>query len=393
MDHSAMNHTAMDHTEMSEDMTGMGDTDGHMDGHMDHVAMFRRRFWVSLILTVPTVIFSTGLQGILHLSGPRFPGSEWIPAVFGLAIFIYGGRTFLKDGWWELRHRQPGMMLLISLAIIVAFGYSAAVTLGLHGMDFWWELATLITIMLLGHWIEMAAVMSAGDALGELATLIPDVADVEHGDHVMSMPVSQIAVGDHVLVRPGGSIPVDGVVFEGESDVNESLLTGESAAVAKTVGSPVVGGSVNGSGSLTIEVTKVGDDTALAGVMKLVAEAQESKSGAQLLADRAAGWLFYVSVGAAVLTAVAWVLIKPSDPNFILERVVTVLVIACPHALGLAIPLVAQISTAIGARRGIRVRSPAAREDLCRPVRQDRHADTGTPGCRDAFHHRRHHRR
>ena len=325
--------------------------------------MFRRRFWVSLILTVPTLVFSTGLQGILHLDGPRFAGSEWIPAVFGLAIFIYGGRTFLVDGWWELRHRQPGMMLLISLAIVVAFVYSAAVTVGLRGMDFWWELATLITIMLLGHWIEMAAVMRAGDALGELASLIPDVADVVHGDHVMSMPVAQVAVGESVLVRPGGSVPVDGEVTEGESEVNESLLTGESAPVAKVVSSQVVAGSVNGSGALTIRVTRTGDATAIAGVMKLVAEAQASKSGAQLLADRAAGWLFYVAVGAAVITAVVWLLIMPNDPNFVLERVVTVLVIACPHALGLAIPLVAQISTSLGARRGILVRSRAALED------------------------------
>jgi Cu2+-exporting ATPase len=325
--------------------------------------MFRRRFWVSLILTVPALIFSTGLQDILHLTGPRFPGSPWIPAAFGLAIFVYGGRTFLVDGWWELRHRKPGMMLLISLAIVVAFGYSAAVTLGVHGMDFWWELATLITIMLLGHWIEMAAVMRAGDALGELATLIPDVADVLHGDHVMSMPVSMIAVGESVLVRPGGSIPVDGEVIDGDSDVNESLLTGESAAVSKSVGSPVVAGSVNGSGALTIRVTRVGDDTALAGVMKLVADAQASKSGAQILADRAAGWLFYIAVGAAIITGGVWYLITPSDPNFVLERVVTVLIIACPHALGLAIPLVAQISTSLGARRGILVRSRAALED------------------------------
>ncbi|MDQ1547730.1 MAG: P-type Cu2+ transporter [Actinomycetota bacterium] len=362
MDHSQMDHGGS--TGSATDASSVPElVEGHEHGHMDHVAMFRRRFWVSLILTIPTLVFSTGLQDILNLSGPRFPGSEWIPAVFGLAIFVYGGRTFLIDGWWELRHRQPGMMLLISLAIVVAFAYSAAVTLGLHGMDFWWELATLITIMLLGHWIEMAAVMSAGDALGELATLIPDVADVVHGDHTMSMPVSRIAVDDVVLVRPGGSVPVDGEVTDGDSDVNESLLTGESAAVAKSVGSEVVAGSVNGSGALTIRVTRVGDDTALAGVMKLVAEAQASKSGAQLLADRAAGWLFYIAVGAAIITGGVWYLIMPGDPNFVLERVVTVLVIACPHALGLAIPLVAQISTSLGARHGILVRSRAALED------------------------------
>ncbi|HEY1529640.1 MAG TPA: copper-translocating P-type ATPase [Galbitalea sp.] len=351
----------MDHEHHDSPSTSSG-TDDH-GGHMDHVGMFRRRFWVSLILTVPTLIFSTGLQDILHLSGPRFPGSIWIPAVFGLAIFVYGGRTFLIEGWAELRQRKPGMMLLISLAIVVAFGYSAAVTLGLHGMDFWWELATLITIMLLGHWIEMAAVMSAGNALGELADLIPDVADVVSGDHTMSMPVSMLAVDDVVLVRPGASVPVDGEVIEGDSDVNESLLTGESAAVSKTVGSGVVAGSINGSGALTVRVTRVGDDTALAGVMRLVAEAQASKSGAQVLADRAAGWLFYVAVIAAAITAVVWFLIRPTDPGFVLERVVTVLVIACPHALGLAIPLVAQISTSLGARRGILVRSRAALED------------------------------
>jgi len=345
---------------------GHGDSTGgagHGHDHMDHAGQFRRKFWVSLALTVPTMVFSSGLQGILHLSGPQFPGSQFIPAAFGLAIFIYGGWVFLQGAVSELRSRQPGMMTLISLAILVAFGYSIAVTFGLHGMDFWWELATLITIMLLGHWIEMSAVMRAGDALGELASLIPDEADVVHGDHIMTMPVGHLSVGDLVLVRPGANVPVDGEVTEGESDVNESLLTGESAAVAKGIGASVVAGSLNGSGALTVRVTRTGDDTALAGVMKLVAEAQASKSRAQVLADRAAGWLFYVSVAAAIITAVVWSLISPNDPNFVLERVVTVLVIACPHALGLAIPLVAQISTSLGARSGILVRSRAALED------------------------------
>jgi Cu2+-exporting ATPase len=345
---------------MDHDMHDMHD----MHDHSAHdPAQFRRKFWLSLALTIPTLVFSTGLQGILGLSGPRFPGSEFIPAVFGLVIFVYGGRVFLAGALSEVRSRQPGMMTLISLAILVAFGYSAAVTLGLDGMDFWWELATLITIMLLGHWIEMSAIMGAQNALGELAKLIPDEADVVHGDHVMQVPVSGLAVGDTVLVRPGASVPIDGEVVDGVSDVNESLLTGESATVAKSVGASVVGGSINGSGSLTIRVTRVGSDTALAGVMKLVADAQASKSGAQVLADRAAAWLFYVSVAAAIVTAVVWVLIKPTDPTFVLERVVTVLIIACPHALGLAIPLVAQISTAIGARRGLLIRSRAALED------------------------------
>ena len=333
------------------------------DMHSMHHANFQRLFWICLILTVPTLVFSTGLQDILSLSGPRFPGSQWIPAAFGTAIFLLGGRVFLGGAWGELRARKPGMMTLISLAILVAFGYSLAVTVGLHGMDFWWELATLITIMLLGHWIEMKAVMGASDALGELAKLLPDDAEVVHGDHTMTMPVSSLSIGDLVLVRPGAAIPADGVVVDGGSEVDESLLTGESTPVEKAVGASVVAGSVNGgAGALTAQVTKLGDDTALAGVMKLVAEAQASKSGVQLLADRAAGWLFYLAIGVAAITLVVWLLLRPDDPSFVLERVVTVLVIACPHALGLAIPLVAQLTTAIGARRGILVRSRAALE-------------------------------
>jgi Cu2+-exporting ATPase len=339
---------------------------GH-DMHAMHHGNFRRLFWINLVLTVPTLVFSTGLQSILGLSGPRFEGSQWIPAAFGTAIFLIGGRVFLTGAWSELRAKQPGMMTLISLAILVAFGYSLAVTFGLVGMDFWWELATLITIMLLGHWIEMAAVMGASDALGELAKLLPDEAEVVHGEHTMTMPVSSLSVGDLVMVRPGAAVPADGEVVDGASQVDESLLTGESAPVSKAPGASVVAGSVNSggdgeTGSLTIKVTKLGDDTALAGVMKLVAEAQASKSGAQLLADRAAGWLFYLAIAAAAITLVVWVLLRPDDPAFVLERVVTVLVIACPHALGLAIPLVAQLTTAIGARRGILVRSRAALE-------------------------------
>ena len=336
-------------------------------GHGDHShhdpAQFKRKFWLSLVLTIPTLVFSHGLQDILGLDGPRFPFSEYIPAVFGLVIFFYGGLVFLKGGIQEIRAKQPGMMLLISLAIVVAFGYSAAVTLGFPGMDFWWELATLITIMLLGHWIEMSAIMGAQNALGELAKLIPDEADMLHGDHEMRVDVASLTVGDVVLVRPGAAVPVDGEVVDGESDVNEALLTGESTTVGKKMGDAVIAGSLNGSGSLTVRVTKVGADTAIAGVMKLVADAQASKSGAQVLADRAAALLFYVALGAAVLTLIAWALISPDDPAFVIERVVTVLIIACPHALGLAIPLVAQLSTAIGAKNGLLIRSRAALED------------------------------
>lgn len=336
-------------------------------GHSHHdPAQFRRKFWLSLILTIPTLVFSHGLQDILGLGGPRFPGSQYIPAVFGLVIFVYGGWVFIAGAVAELRMRQPGMMTLISLAIVVALGYSAAVTLGLPGMDFWWELATLITIMLLGHWIEMSAIMGAQDALGELAKLIPDEADLVHGNHVMTVAVSSLALGDHVIVRPGARVPVDGVVVDGESEVDEALLTGESTAVEKAEGASVVAGSINGSGSLTVRVDKVGDDTALAGVMRMVAEAQASKSGVQVLADRAAAWLFYIAIAAALVTLVVWLLLRPDEPSFVLERVVTVLIIACPHALGLAIPLVAQISTAIGAKNGLLVRNRRALEEARR---------------------------
>jgi len=352
-DHAAHDHAAHDHAEH--------DHGGH--DHSHHHANFRLLFWISLGLTIPTLVFSTGLQEILGLPGPRFPGSEYVSAAFGTAVFAIGGRVFLTGAFGELRARAPGMMTLIALALLVAFGYSLAVLLGFPGMDFWWELATLVTIMLLGHWIEMRAISGARDALGELAKLLPDEAEMLHGDHVMTVPLGDLSVGDRVLVRPGARVPVDGNVVDGESELDESLLTGESAPVAATVGSSVVAGSVNGAGSLTVEVTRLGDDTALAGIARLVAEAQASRSGAQLLADRAAALLFYVALGAAAITLLVWLLISPDDPAFVVERVVTVLVIACPHALGLAIPLVAALTTSIGARRGILVRDRAALED------------------------------
>ena len=361
-DHAHHDHAHHDHGASTGSATGHDHHAGHDHSHHDP-AQFRRKFWLSLVLTVPTLVFSHGLQDILGLDGPRFPGSEFIPAAFAIAIFFYGGLVFIRGGIQELRAKQPGMMTLISLAIVVALVYSVAVLLGFPGMDFWWELATLITIMLLGHWVEMSAIMGAQNALGELAKLIPDEADLMHGDHVMSVPVASLGVGDTVLVRPGSAVPVDGEVTVGASDVNESLLTGESNAVAKSVGDGVIAGSINGSGALTVRVTKTGDDTAIAGVMKLVADAQASKSGAQVLADRAAALLFYVAVAAAVITLVVWALVTPDDPAFVIERVVTVLIIACPHALGLAIPLVAQLSTAIGAKNGLLVRSRAALED------------------------------
>ncbi|TDQ03442.1 MULTISPECIES: copper-translocating P-type ATPase [unclassified Leifsonia] len=363
-------HAAHDHSGHAEHDHAAHDHSGHdHSGHAGHdPAIFKRKFWLTLVFTIPTLVFSQGLQEILGLDGPRFPGSQYIPAVFGVIIFFYGGLVFLRGAVDELRAKQPGMMTLISLAIVVAFGYSVAVTLGLPGMDFWWELATLILIMLLGHWIEMSAVMGAQDALGELAKLLPDTAERVSDIHAepVSVPVSELRVGELVRVRPGAAVPADGEIVDGRSDLDESLLTGESKPVTRGPGEQVVAGSISGSGSLVVRVGRTGGDTALAGIMKLVADAQASKSGTQVLADRAAAWLFYVALAVATVTLIVWTLLRPGDPAFILERVVTVLIIACPHALGLAIPLVAQISTAIGARNGLLIRDRHAMEDARR---------------------------
>jgi len=361
---STTEHAHTQHENHQHTAPGAGDTPDAHSQHAGHDPQaFKRKFWLSLWLTIPTVVFSMGLQDILGLPGPRFPYSDYIPAVFGLVVFIYGGQVFVRGAVTELRDKRPGMMTLVALAIVVAFGYSLAVTLGFPGMDFWWELSSLITIMLLGHWIEMSAVMGAQNALGELAKLIPDEADRLRGKRETRVPVSQLVVGDLVLVRPGAAIPVDGDVIEGESAVNEALITGESTSVSKSIGSHVIAGSLNTTGSLTVEVTKVGADTAIAGIMKLVADAQASKSGTQLLAERSAAILFYIALASAGLTLLIWALISPDNPAFVIERVVTVLIIACPHALGLAIPLVAQISVAVGAKNGLLVRGRAVLED------------------------------
>jgi Cu2+-exporting ATPase len=291
-----------------------------------------------------------------------FSGSSLIPPILGTIIFFYGGLVFLKSAKTELTDRRPGMMTLISLAITVAFGYSMAVSFGLEGMDFWWELATLITIMLLGHWLEMASIQSAQGALKELAKLLPDEAELVTGKTTKTVAASDLKLGDIVLVRPGANIPIDGEVVKGETDVNESVLTGESKSVNKSVGSLVIGGTTNGAGSITFKVTKVGSDTALAGIMKLVADAQNSKSNTQVIADRAAYYLTFVALGAALLTAIGWGLFSDRSIAFVLERVVTVLVIACPHALGLAVPLVTAISTSLAARNGLLIRERKALE-------------------------------
>ncbi len=333
------------------------------DKHAGHNPdMFKKKFWLSFALTIPVLIYSHTIQELLNFTSPSFPGSQWIPVILGTFIFFYGGLVFLKSAKAELAAGQPGMMTLISLAISVAFGYSIAVSFGLDGMDFWWELATLVTIMLLGHWIEMSSVKNAQGALQELAKLLPDEAELVTKKGTKIVTVASLKVGDLVLVRPGSTIPTDGVVSKGESKVNESMLTGESKAVSKVVKSLVIGGAINGSGALTVKVTKVGDDTALAGIMKLVADAQNSKSKTQIVADRAAFYLTFVALGAAILTAIGWTFFSDQSASFILERVVTVLVIACPHALGLAVPLVTAISTTLAAKNGLLVRERMALE-------------------------------
>lgn len=350
----------MDHGAHSQNLSS------HHSGHDKHAGhspdMFKKKFWLTLTLTIPVVLYSETIQKLLGFAIPSFPGSEWLPAVLGTVIFFYGGLVFLKGAKSELADEQPGMMTLISLAITVAFVYSLAVSLRLvAGMDFWWELATLIAIMLLGHWLEMASVMNAQGALKELAKLLPDEAELVNGGSTKKVPVSALKVGDLVLVRPGAQIPTDGEVTRGESDVNESMLTGESKPVKKTIQAQVIGGTINGSGSFTIKITKVGSDTALAGIMKLVAEAQSSKSKTQILADKAAFYLTFVALGAALITWVAWA-VAGESAGFILERIVTVLVIACPHALGLAVPLVTAISTTLAAKNGLLIRQRMALE-------------------------------
>ena len=334
---------------------------GH-DKHAGHSPnMFKKKFWLSLLLTIPTLLFSHTVQSWLGFE-LIFPGSQYIPAIFGTIIFFYGGLVFLKGARGELAAKRPGMMTLISMAITVAFIYSTLVTFRLvSGMDFWWELATLVTIMLLGHWLEMASVESAQGALKELAKLLPDEAELLEHDKSRTVSVSQLKVGDIILVRPGAQVPVDGIVTKGESEINESMLTGESKPVKKVVGADVIGGTINTNGALTIEVAKVGSNTALAGIMKLVEDAQTSKSKTQELADRAAFYLTFIALGAALLTWVGWWLAGASS-GFIFERVVTVLVIACPHALGLAIPLVTAISTTLAAKNGLLVRERIALE-------------------------------
>lgn len=359
MDHSKHN----DHGQALDSRAGhkMSEDHGTHDRHAGHsVAMFRDKFWLSFALTIPVVLWSTDVQHWLGYTAPSFPGSKFVPAILGTVVFVYGGLVFVRGAWSELADHKPGMMTLISLAIIVAFGTSLAATFGLFEIDVWWELASLITIMVLGHWVEMRAISQARGALNALAALLPDTAERVNGAETKSVPLSELRVGDIILVRPGSRVPADGTVVDGAADVDESMITGESKTVAKTVGAKVIAGTVASGGSLRVSIAAIGDQTALSGIMRLVATAQASGSRTQALADRAAAILFYVAVACGAITFMYWWF--SGDKEHALIRTATVLIIACPHALGLAIPLVIAISTSLGAQNGLLIKDRLALE-------------------------------
>jgi len=328
--------------------------------HAHHMQEFKTKFWVSLALTIPILLLSEMVQMWLGLTWIKIPYQKEVLFLLSLIIYVYGGLPFIKGMFQEIRDRQPGMMTLIGTAISVAFFYSAATVFLIVGKDFFWELATLIDVMLLGHWVEAKSVLGASRALEELVRIMPTTAHLVKNGEIIDIPVSQLRTGDWVLVRPGEKMPSDGVVVEGESFVNEALLTGESKPIGKKVEDKVIGGAINAEGALKVEIEKIGEETYLAQVIKLVKQAQESKSRTQDLANRAAAWLFYVALAVGIVTYVSWFALGSSD--MALERSVTVLVIACPHALGLAIPLVVALSTSITAKSGILIRDRKAFE-------------------------------
>jgi Cu2+-exporting ATPase len=341
-----------------------GDHDAHRDhdAHGDHVGMFRRRFWWSLLLTIPLVVTSEMIMDWFHYS-LDFRGRSLVGPVLGTVIFGWGGWPFLTGGWRELRDRRPGMMLLITMAIAVAYGASLASSLDWFDLEFWWELAALISIMLLGHWQEMKALGQARSALATLAELLPDSAERVTGrDGLETVDIRALAPGDVVLVRPGGRVPADGTITDGAAELDESMITGESRAVSKHAGDRVVAGTVSTDSSIRVRVTALGEETTLAGIQRLVAEAQSSHGRAQAIADRFAALLFYVAAASALLTFVVWALL--GDREDAVTRTVTVLVIACPHALGLAIPLVISLSSAVAARNGILIKDRLALERM-----------------------------
>ena len=356
-------HAEHDNHESHAGHSGHGGHGGHA-GHGDHVAQFRRLFWIMLVLAIPVVGFN---ETFAHLIGYQLPDAEWvrwISPLLGTVIYFWGGRPFLTGAVSEIRSRKPGMMLLIALAITVAFVSSWGASLNLldHGLNFWWELALLVVIMLLGHWIEMRSLAQTTSALDSLAALLPDEAEKVDGDEVVKVSPADLEVGDVVIVRPGASVPADGTVVDGSASMDESMVTGESKTVRRGEGEHVIAGTIATDSGLRIKVTATGGDTALAGIQKLVTDAQESSSRAQRLADKAAAWLFWFTLGAAILTAVVWTVV--GMPNDAVVRTITVLVIACPHALGLAIPLVVSIATERAARGGVLIKDRLALESM-----------------------------
>ncbi|MFC5338538.1 heavy metal translocating P-type ATPase [Leucobacter denitrificans] len=359
-------HSGHEHHEHHE-RTGHEDHDGHVGhmghcGHGDHVAQFRRLFWVNLVLAVPVVAFSPMFAMILGYSVPGW--ATWIAPVIGTVMYVWGGAPFLTGAVSEIKARKPGMMLLIALGITVAFLASWGATLGLlhHELEFWWELALLVVIMLLGHWIEMRSLAQTTSALDSLAALLPDEAERVEGETAVTVSPAELRVDDLVIVRPGGSVPADGMIVDGRAAMDESMITGESHPATRSEGDAVTAGTVATDSGLRVRVTAIGDDTTLAGINRLVADAQNSSSRAQRIADRAAGWLFWFALAAAVITAIVWMLV--GDPDVAVMRTITVLVIACPHALGLAIPLVVSIATERAARGGVLVKDRLALETM-----------------------------
>ncbi|WP_413816744.1 heavy metal translocating P-type ATPase [Microbacterium sp. BG28] len=367
-EHMAHHAEAADHgTDIPDQHAGMthgGHAHGAHAGHGDHVAQFRRLFWIMLAIAVPVVAFSSMFSMLLGYALPGGSWVGWVSPLLGAVMYFWGGWPFLTGAVSEVRALRPGMMLLIALAITVAFVASLGASLGLldHELDFWWELALLIVIMLLGHWIEMRSLAQTTSALDSLAALLPDEAEIVHGDGTRTVTPSDLVVGDVVVVRPGGRVPADGRVVAGSASMDESMITGESRAVPRAEGAAVVAGTIATDSSIRVEITAVGDGTALAGIQRLVTQAQNSSSRAQRIADRAAAWLFWFALGAAVVTALVWSLVGLPDEAVV--RTITVLVIACPHALGLAIPLVVSIATERAARGGVLIKDRLALERM-----------------------------
>ncbi|MBF0582277.1 MULTISPECIES: heavy metal translocating P-type ATPase [Corynebacterium] len=353
-------------TEPDGGHTNHGEHDSHSHsghaGHGDHVMQFRRLFWINLFIALPVVLLSPMFAMLIGYSVPSWAG--WVAGGLGTVMYFWGGKPFLTGGWEELKSRQPGMMMLIALGITVAFLASWAATLGLvnHQLEFWWELALLVVIMLLGHWIEMRSLAQTSSALDSLAALLPEKAERIEGEDVVTVDPSELEVGNIVIVRPGGSVPADGTIVEGHAEMDESMITGESRSISRAEGDSVTAGTVATDSGLHVEITAIGEDTALAGINRLVSDAQDSSTRAQRIADRAAALLFWFALGAALITATVWSIFgSPADA---VERTITVLVIACPHALGLAIPLVVSIATERAARNGVLIKDRLALESM-----------------------------